>query len=113
MFPQILEKMGIKKIDGFLFDLGISSYQIDSEHMGFSYMKDSTLDMLFNHKDTNINTAKDIINTISEENLSIALKKYGDIQNHFKIAKCIANERNKRTIQTTFDLKKAVCKALA
>ena len=112
VFPQILEKMGIKKVDGFLFDFGISSYQIDSEHRGFSYMKNSPLDMRFNNTDSNIPTAEDVINTITEKNLSTALKKYGDLQNHLNIAKCIINERGKKPIHTTFDLKNAICKAL-
>ena len=88
VFPQILEKMGIKKVDGFLFDFGISSYQIDSEHRGFSYMKNSPLDMRFNNADSNISTAEDVINTISEKNLSTALKKYGDLDKPTKVFVC-------------------------
>jgi 16S rRNA (cytosine1402-N4)-methyltransferase len=104
--------MGIKQIDGFLFDLGISSHQIDSEHRGFSYMKDASLDMRFNNCDNERMTAEEIINNISEEELSDSLKKYGDIQKHARIAKCIVNERKKKRISTTFDLKKVLSKAL-
>ena len=112
VFPQILEKMGIKEIDGFLFDLGISSYQIDSEHRGFSYMKDASLDMRFNNESANTKTAKELINTISEEELSNSLKKYGDIQKHARIARCIVDERKKKQINTTYELKKVLSKAL-
>ena len=113
VFPQILEKMGIKKVDGFLFDLGISSYQIDSAHRGFSYMKEANLDMRFNNIDKNTATAKEIINTISENELSNALKIYGDINHSSKIAKNIVNYRKKKIIETTFDLKKAIYNAIS
>jgi len=113
VFPQILEKMGIEKVDGFLFDLGISSYQIDSTHRGFSYMKDADLDMRFNNYDKNTATAKDIINSISENDLSNALKIYGDINQPWKIAKSIVDYRKKKIIETTFDLKEAICNAIS
>ena len=112
VFPQILEKMGIKKVDGFLFDLGISSYQVDSGHRGFSYMKNAPLDMRFNHKDTNTITAKDLINTITQNELSNALKLYSNIPNYSKISKNIIVARNKKQIHSTFDLKQAICQAL-
>tara|TARA_B100000700_G_C14949020_1_gene810720 strand:- start:180 stop:1103 length:924 start_codon:yes stop_codon:yes gene_type:complete len=112
VFPQILEKLGINKIDGFLFDLGISSYQIDSTHRGFSYMRNATLDMRFNDNDDNIKSAKDLINTISEKELSDALKLYADIKEHVRIAKSIINYRQKKILSTTIDLKDAICNAL-
>ena len=112
VFPQILEKLGIDKIDGFLFDLGISSYQIDSEQRGFSYMKNSKLDMRFNNNDQNIKTAKNIVNSLSEKSLSEAFKDYGDLHDNDKIAKAIINARAKKEISTTFELKEILTKAL-
>ena len=112
VFPQILEKVGINKVDGFLFDLGISSYQIDSTHRGFSYMKNASLDMRFNNNDSNTKSAKDIINTISEKKLSDALKMYGDIKEHLRIAKSIVSYRQKKILSTTIDLKNAICNVL-
>ena len=112
VFPQILEKMGIKKVDGFLFDLGISSYQVDSTHRGFSYQKNADLDMRFNNLDKNKKTAKDIINTITEKQLSKYFRIYGDIKDNIKIAKAIVSYRKIKKIETTFDLKKAICTVL-
>ena len=112
VFPQILEKVGINKVDGFLFDLGISSYQIDSAHRGFSYMKDAPLDMRFNNSNNNIKSARDIINSITEKELSNVLKMYGDIHEHSKIARSIISYRQRRPISSTIDLKNAICNVL-
>ena len=107
-FPQILEKMGIKKVDGFLFDLGISSHQVDSEHRGFSYMKDSPLDMRFNNHDNNQLTAKDIINTINLERLVFAFKEYTNLKNPKFIASKLIEYRKIRKINSTLDLRNAI-----
>ena len=112
VFPQILEKVGINKVDGFLFDLGISSYQIDSLHRGFSYLKEAPLDMRFNNKDSNTKTASKIINDISEKKLSSALKNYADVGDHRKIARSIVNYRKNHKILSTKDLKNAICMAI-
>ena len=112
VFPQILEKVGINKVDGFLFDLGISSYQIDSTHRGFSYMRNGPLDMRLNNDDNEIKKASDIINSISEQKLSNVLKAYSDIKEHSRIAKSIVRYREKKIITSTKDLKNAICKAL-
>ena len=50
-FPDIINSLGIEKLNGMLFDLGTSSYQVDSKHRGFSYMEESDLDMRFNYND--------------------------------------------------------------
>lgn len=107
-FPQILEKMGIEKVDGFLFDLGISSHQVDSEHRGFSYMKDSPLDMRFNNNDDNQLTAKDIINSINLERLVFAFKEYTNLKNPRFIARKLIEYRKTRKIDSTLDLRNAI-----
>ena len=61
-FPEIMDSLGIKKLDGMLFDLGTSSYQVDSEHRGFSYMRESNLDMRFNPNSGL--TAQEFLNSI-------------------------------------------------
>ena len=112
VFPQILEKLGINEVDGFLFDFGISSFQIDTAHRGFSYMKNAPLDMRFNNNDPDSKTAQDIINTISKDELSHALKVYGDLREHLKISNSIIKSRDTKRMSTTFDLKNAICEVL-
>ena len=108
-FPEILSRLGIDKVNGFLFDLGISSYQIDSEHRGFSYMKEGPLDMRFNPKGEK--TAKDVLSEISETELMNILQTYAEISQAGKIAKKIIHERNKKNMNTTSDLKQAIFSA--
>jgi len=107
--PEILLKLGIKKVNGFLFDLGISSYQINSEHRGFSYLKEGPLDMRFNQ---NINqTAKEYFDNISEIELAKTIKIYAEIAKSKKIAKEILVKNNKGKMHTTIDLKNAIINA--
>ena len=108
VFPQILEKMGIKKVDGILLDLGISSYQVDSEHRGFSYMKDADLDMRFNNKNKDQLSGKDIINKINLDDLTCAFKKYTNLKRPTYIAREIIAYRKIKKINTTFDLRNAI-----
>ena len=105
-FPETLSRLGIDKVNGFLFDLGISSYQIDSEHRGFSYMKEGPLDMRFNPKGGK--TAKDVLSEISEKELINILQTYAEISQSGKIAKKIIHERNRKNMNTTSDLKQAI-----
>ena len=103
-FPSVLSKMGIEKVDGFLFDLGISSYQIDSGHRGFSYSKDGPLNMRFDGNEKL--SAKNYINNINENEFAEILKIYGDVANPKKIAKNII--KNKYKMNTTLDLINAI-----
>jgi len=94
-----LEKLGIHKVDGILFDLGLSSFQIDDETRGFSYLKDHELDMRMN-KDATL-TAKVIVNTYDRQQLADIFRAYGDEQNAWKIAGMIID---RRPIETTLEL---------
>lgn len=96
-----LLKRDIKKVDGILLDLGMSSFQIDDESRGFTYLKDTDLDMRMNTNQTL--TAKEILNTYSKEELSTIFFKYGDEENSFKITNEIIKNR---PLNTTFDLVK-------
>ena len=111
-FPQILIKNKLKKIDGFLFDLGISSYQVDSAHRGFSYSSDGPLDMRFNPCNSKIKTAKEILEKISEDELAINIKVFGEEKKYRRISKNIIKSRETKSLNTTDDLKKAICNVI-
>ncbi|KXZ39542.1 16S rRNA (cytosine1402-N4)-methyltransferase [Alkalithermobacter thermoalcaliphilus JW-YL-7 = DSM 7308] len=97
-----LDKIGIHKIDGILIDLGVSSHQLDEKERGFSYMQDATLDMRMDIR--NPITAKDIVNSYSEEELEKIIRIYGEENWSKRIAKFIVQERQKKQINTTGEL---------
>ena len=107
--PEILNVLGINKVDGILLDLGVSSYQIDNGERGFSYMHNGKLDMRMDNT-TGI-TACDIINEYSLEELIRIFKEYGEEKFASKIAKEIVIQREKKKIETTFELNQIIEKA--
>lgn len=97
-----LEELGIKEIDGIIFDLGFSSPQIDDEKRGFSFMKDAPLDMRMN-LDSKL-TAKYVVNNYKEEELTKYFFEYGEEKLSRLIAKNIVSIRKNREIGTTLEL---------
>ena len=104
--PEILNVLGINKVDGILLDLGVSSYQIDNGERGFSYMHNGKLDMRMDNT-TGI-TACDIINEYSLEELTRIFKEYSEEKFASKIAKEIVTQREKKKIETTFELNQII-----
>lgn len=98
----ILNDLGIEKVDGILMDLGVSSYQLDTGERGFSYMQDAPLDMRMNRE--NSLSAFEIINDYSEAELHRIIKEYGEERFAKRIAGFITKEREKKPIETTFEL---------
>ncbi|MFM7021973.1 MAG: 16S rRNA (cytosine(1402)-N(4))-methyltransferase RsmH [Flavobacteriales bacterium] len=94
------------KVDGILADFGISSWQIDAAERGFSTRFDAELDMRMDSR--SLLSAKDILNTYDESQLSHILKEYGDIINGRQIARAIIAHRTAQPFKTTFDLKNAL-----
>ena len=99
---SILEELGIKKTNGVLYDLGVSSYQLDNSERGFSYNSDAPLDMRMDR--SNGLTAYDVVNSYSEEELRRILFEYGEENNSYRIAHEIVERRNISPIKTTFEL---------
>lgn len=98
----ILKELNISKVDGILLDLGVSSYQLDERTRGFSYMGKSTLDM---RMDTSSGiTAKEVVNTYTEEQLATILWEYGEERFAKQIAKNICKVRIEKEIETTEEL---------
>ena len=93
----------IKKVDGILADLGVSSHQFDEAERGFSTRFDGDLDMRMNQK-SNV-SAKEIINNYSEEKLAEILFSYGELRNSRNIAKTIVTQRAVAKIETSFQFK--------
>lgn len=102
----ILKELNISGVDGILMDLGVSSYQIDTDERGFSYMRDGELDMRMD-RSQNL-TAKIIVNEYDEGQLDYIFKIYGEEKYHRKIAKKIVEQRKIKQIKTTFDLVKLI-----
>ena len=99
---EILSNLNIEGVDGILLDLGVSSYQIDEESRGFSYIKNSPLDMRMDK--TQELTAEIVINTYSEEKLADIIYKYGEEKFSRQIAKKICEYRKNKRITTTEEL---------
>ena len=99
---QELAKLNITKVDGILFDLGVSSPQLDEDYRGFSFHKDSKLDMRMDRSQEL--SAYEVVNNYSEEELTNIFYKYGEEKFSSKIAKNIVNKRKEKNIETTLEL---------
>lgn len=97
-----LEKQGITEVDGILFDLGVSSPQLDDASRGFSFHEDAKLDMRMD-KDNSL-SAYEVVNTYSKEKLADIFYKYGEDKFSRNIAKKIVEYREQKPIETTLEL---------
>lgn len=109
-FSQVLDSMGIDKIDGIFFDLGVSSYQLDTPERGFSYMHDGPLDMRMN-KEASLD-AEYIVNHYKEEELADIIHRYGEERWSKRIAQFIVAARKEKPLTTTFELVDVIKKAI-
>ena len=99
---RLLDEAGVDKADGMLFDLGVSSPQLDDETRGFSYLKDAPLDMRMDASAPL--TAQNVVNTWSQEELKRILRDYGEERYAAQIAAKIVRRREERPIETTLEL---------
>lgn len=100
-FNNIREILDGEKADGIVADLGVSSFQLDEAQRGFSFHKDAVLDMRMSKEGT---SAKDLVNTLSVGELTRILRDYGEEKYANRIANNIASAREKKEIETTFEL---------
>lgn len=107
---EALKEYNITKVDGILYDLGVSSFQLDIPERGFSYRFDGPLDM---RMDQNANLdAYTVVNSYSEQELKRILYEYGEEKFAPLIARRIVNERKNKPIKTTFELVDVIKNAL-
>ncbi len=107
---HVIDDSGIDKADGVLMDLGVSSYQLDNAERGFSYMQDAPLDMRMDQKSGA--TAADLINTLSEAELTKIIGGYGEERWAKRISQFIVNARKKERIATTGQLVTVIKQAI-
>lgn len=98
---NVLDDLGIDKVDGILMDLGVSSFQLDEGSRGFSYHTDAPLDMRMSKEGM---SAADVVNTFSEQELARILFEYGEEKFSRKIASNIIRARDTAPIKTTLQL---------
>ncbi len=101
---------GVEKVDGIVLDLGVSSYQLDTEERGFSYRFDTQLDMRMDRRQSL--TAKDIVNGYSEMELFRIIRDYGEDNFAKNIAKHIVKARESKEIETTGELNEIIKAAI-
>ncbi len=98
---ELAREHGIEGVDGILLDIGVSSYQLDTPERGFSYHNDAPLDMRMSQTGT---TAEDLVNTLSQQELSNIIFRYGEDKNANRIASGICRARESAPIETTGQL---------
>lgn len=109
-FSNIAAILGGRQIDGFLIDLGVSSFQLDTPERGFSYMNDAPLDMRMN-RDAPL-TAYDVVNTYGREALAGIIYRYGEERFASRIAAQIEEARAQKPIETTLELVDIIKRAI-
>lgn len=102
----VLSDLSIRKVDGILLDLGVSSYQLDNPERGFTYRTDAPLDMRMDQSSSL--TAREIVNTYSAEELTRILREYGEEKCAARIAANIVKRRAISPLETTGDLSEIV-----
>lgn len=108
-FKEDLMERGVTSLDGIVADLGVSSPQFDEGERGFSYKADAPLDMRMDLSSPL--TARSIVNTYSFEDLARIFRRYGEDPDSAKVASLIVKEREKKPIETTFDLVEIIKRA--
>jgi 16S rRNA (cytosine1402-N4)-methyltransferase len=108
--PEVLDRLGYDRVQGVLFDLGVSSMQIDVRERGFSYAKDAPLDMRMDP--TRGQSAADVLNTYSVSELARLLKVYGEERFAQRIAQRIVREREREPFDTSARLVDVVAAAI-
>ncbi|MCD8376330.1 MAG: 16S rRNA (cytosine(1402)-N(4))-methyltransferase RsmH [Oscillospiraceae bacterium] len=106
----ICSDLGLKALDGMLFDLGVSSPQLDDPARGFSYMRDAPLDMRMDRAQAL--TAREVVNLWPEEQLKDILWRYGEERYAPAIARAIVRRREDRPIETTLELAELIKSAM-
>ena len=107
---SVLQSLGVTSVDGVLFDLGVSSHQIDTAERGFSYMQDAPLDM---RMDTSrLLSAHEVVNEYDEAELWRIFRDYGEERWAKRIAAFIVAARQEKPIETTGELVDIVCRAV-
>ncbi len=107
---EVLTQYGIAQVDGILLDLGVSSYQLDTQERGFSYRFDTRLDMRMDRRQTL--TAETIVNGYTEAELYRIIRDYGEEQFAKNIAKHIVKYREKKQVETTGELNEIIKAAI-
>ena len=108
--PSILDSLGIEKIDGVTADLGVSSRQLDESSRGFSYMHDAPLDMRMSKGEGM--SAYDVVNGYSEDELKSIIYSFGEEKFSARIASFIVEAREKKPIESTFELSEIIKNAI-
>jgi len=107
---KILSLLKLSHVNGIILDLGVSSYQLDTSHRGFSYRMDAPLDMRMDRRQEL--TAKELVNQYEEWELYRIIRDYGEDKFAKNIAKHIVLEREKQEIATTFQLNEVIGRAI-
>lgn len=106
MVDVIAKIESLQAFDGILADLGVSSFQLDDPDSGFTFRTETLLDLRMDKSKKQ--TAADVVNELSEEELSLIIRDFGEERNHKKIARAIVNKRETKKIKTTTDLKEII-----
>lgn len=107
---NVLAKMGIHQVNGVVFDIGVSSFQIDTAERGFSLRYDGPLDMRMDPSQGV--SARDVVNTFPEEEIANILYQFGDERKSRPIARAIVRMRDEKAFDTTFELANIVKKVV-
>jgi len=106
----VLDELRIKEVSAILFDLGVSSYQLEMPDRGFSIRSNGPLDMRMDRN--SFISAYDLINSLSNNEISLILKNFGEERWHQRIADSLVKERVKHPIESTEELKKIIVSAI-